>query len=195
MWKNTWALRLNVIMVVKTLTVLRNVLRLSLSHYLARSAGRWPWLAVNTLSPDLTGLCPHVYSCDPLPLPPLLSLTVFPILYLWHVSVENSMYYKYRINKNVLILCCACIFVIHSLLCSLYTCWPLRKSPGFEPPGEGEAVVGRSCVSLMWAVSVMAIQSLDKKLSLSLSWSSNAICSLRAKHKQRTALFRQNNRG
>ena len=83
---------------------------------------------------------------------------------------------------------CVSIFLIPPLLCSLYTCCPLRKSPGFEPPGEGEAV---SRVSSVWAVSVMAIQAWNKKPSLSLSSSSNAICSLRAKHKQRIALFRK----
>lgn len=67
-------------------------------------------------------------------------------------------------------------------------------SPQASSPLRRERLLDRSCVSLMWAVNAMAIQWQDKKPSLSVSWSSNAICSLRAKHKQRTALFGQNNR-
>lgn len=64
-------------------------------------------------------------------------------------------------NRYIAIAMCVSIFVIPSLQCSLYTCCSLCKSQGSKPPGDGEA--------LMWAVNVMAIQSRDKKPSLSVS--------------------------
>lgn len=42
-------------------------------------------------------------------------------------------------------------------------------SPQAQNPLERERLLGRSRVSLMWAVNVMAIQSRDKKPSLSVS--------------------------
>lgn len=61
----------------------------------------------------------------------------------------------------------ACLYLCNSLLFYLYTCWPLPRSR-CTPPLERQRLLGGSHVSLMWAVSVMAIQQQHKKPSLSL---------------------------